>query len=217
MSSEEYYKHYKSGLLGVWVKSSTFISYYIRKRIFNLFMGAIKPDKNASILDVGVTPEIEHKAANFFERFYPWTSNITGVGIDDAYHLEKIYPGFKYVKADAKNLPFKDKSFDVVFSSAVMEHVGSQKNQKQVILELLRVGKKVFITTPDRLFPIDAHTGLPFLHYLSKNLHRKILKMLGIDFFAKEENLNLLTKRELQRFFPYKVIRMMGILIAYKD
>ncbi|MDR2732705.1 MAG: hypothetical protein LBB36_05750, partial [Fibromonadaceae bacterium] len=33
--------------------------------------------------------------------------------------------------------------------------------------------------------------------WLPKSIHRKILKIIGRDFFAKEENLNLLTRKEL--------------------
>ena len=53
------------------------------------------------------------------------------------------------------------------------------------------------ITTPNRYYPIDFHTKLPILHWLPKNLHRRILKLLKIEFFSKEKNLNLLSKNEL--------------------
>jgi hypothetical protein len=35
------------------------------------------------------------------------------------------------------------------------------------------------------------------LHWLPKILHRKILRIIGDDFFSYEENLNLLSKKDL--------------------
>ncbi|MDR1740563.1 MAG: class I SAM-dependent methyltransferase, partial [Synergistaceae bacterium] len=51
--------------------------------------------------------------------------------------------------------PFKDGEFDLVFSSAVIEHVGSFERQTRFISEAARVsGRYVFITTPNRWFPV---------------------------------------------------------------
>ena len=58
----------------------------------------------------------------------------------------------------------------------------------------------MIITTPNRYFPLDFHTKIPFLHFLPKKLHRFFLKVLGLSFFAKEENLNLLSKKDLLEF-----------------
>ena len=56
--------------------------------------------------------------------------------------------------------------------------------------------KKVFISTPNRNYPFDFHTKLPLIHLLPKNIHRKILK-IGLSFFSKEENLNLMAEKDL--------------------
>ena len=55
--------------------------------------------------------------------------------------------------------------------------------------------KNSFITTPNRFYPIDFHTKIPVIHWLPKNIHRLILKTLGLHFYANEENLNLLDKK----------------------
>ena len=83
-------------------------------------------------------------------------------------------------------------------SNATIEHVGSYQNQISLIKETFRVSKKyVFIQTPNRYYPIDFHTTLPFIHWLPKDMHRKILKFLGLNFYALEENLNLLSEKNL--------------------
>jgi 2-polyprenyl-3-methyl-5-hydroxy-6-metoxy-1,4-benzoquinol methylase len=87
---------------------------------------------------------------------------------------------------------------DVVFSSAVIEHIGSLQQQKQMLRECLRVARKgVFITTPNRWHPMEAHTLIPLLHWLPKSMHRRILRILGLNFYAREENLNLVDKKTL--------------------
>ena len=63
---------------------------------------------------------------------------------------------------------------------------------------VIKLSKKFFvITTPNRFYPIDFHTKIPFIHWLPKKIHRKILKLFGLNYFAKEENLNLLSKKEI--------------------
>src|SRR5439155_2232711 len=112
--------------------------------------------------------------------------------------LAKVYPGVRFVRADGCKLPFADGSFDYVHSSAVLEHVGDWQHQTRFLREAWRVSRKgVFITTPNRWFPIEFHTVLPLLHWLPPRLYRSLLVSLGRDFFACEANLNLLSRRDL--------------------
>jgi len=87
---------------------------------------------------------------------------------------------------------------DVVISNATIEHVGGFEQQKKMIENMLLLTKKYFIiTTPNRYHPLDFHTKLPILHWFPKKIHRKLLKLLKLEFFSKEENLNLLSKKDL--------------------
>ena len=56
------------------------------------------------------------------------------------------------------------------------------------------------IITPNRYHPIDFHTQIPLIHWLPKTIHRKILSLIGLKFYAQEENLNLLSKNDLVKF-----------------
>ena len=63
-------------------------------------------------------------------------------------------------------MPFADNSFDLVVSNAVIEHVGGLQ-QRCFLQESVCVARKdVFFTTPNRWYPIELHTLLPFIHYL---------------------------------------------------
>ena len=151
-----------------------------------------------TLLDVGVTSDQTYETSNYVEAWYPHKGKITAVGVDDAAFLEQRYPGITYRRADGRNLPFADNSFDVVHSSAVLEHVGSFANQRSLIEELTRVAKRVvFLTTPNRWFPVEVHSVLPFVHWLPKPWFRRLLRGTRYGFFALEENLNLLDRREI--------------------
>ena len=118
--------------------------------------------------------------------------------MDDAAFLEQRYPGVTFKRADGLNLPFESGSFDVVHSSAVLEHVGSFDNQRRFIQELVRVARRVvFLTTPNRWFPVEFHSVLPLIHWLPKPLFRKLLQGTRYHFFALEENLNLVDRGEI--------------------
>jgi len=190
----------------------------MRRIMFDRFL-ASGVEAQYSILDVGVTSDDKLEASNYLEAWYPLKERITACGIDDASFLESRYPGVSYVKADGRDLPFPDSHFDVVHSSAVLEHVGSHEQQKRFVSELARVAKHfVFLTTPNRWFPMEFHTVLPVLHWLPRPVFRRILAGLGHDKLSREENLNLLGKADILKicqelgFADYRVtsVRLMG-------
>lgn len=172
----------------------------MRRSMYDRFLSRVQPQAQETILEVGVTSDREYDFSNYLVAWYPHKSKITAVGIDDARFLEELYPGVKFMMADGKDLPFEDGAFDVVHSSAVLEHVGSRDNQMQFIRELTRVARRaVFMTTPNRWFPVEVHTVLPFVHWLPPRWFRAILRLLGHDMLSREENLNLLTATDLRQ------------------
>ena len=104
----------------------------MRRSMYDRFLSSVQPNSKDTILDVGATSDQVYDFSNYLEAWYPHKSRITAVGIDDAKFLQDLYPGVTFLKADGRDLPFADESFDVVHSSAVLEHVGSRENQTQV-------------------------------------------------------------------------------------
>jgi hypothetical protein len=169
-----------------------------RRRMFAAFLSAMTPAAKHGIADVGVASDRTHDHSNYFEAWYPYKSKITAVGLEDASFLERQYPGLRFIRASALDLPLADRSFDFVHSSAVIEHVGSAANQARFLHELWRIAKRgIFVTTPNRWFPIELHTVLPLLHYLPPPHYRRLLDRIGLCFFAEEGNLNLMSRRTL--------------------
>jgi SAM-dependent methyltransferase len=172
-----------------------------RTRMFEQFMHNVAPTAAETVLDLGVTPDHSLEESNFFEALYPWPQRITAASIEDARHLERRHPGVRFVHLAPGRLPFSDGEFDVVFCSAVLEHVGEREAQRAFVREALRVGRRFFFTTPNRWFPLEFHTLLPLLHWLPQPLHQGALRRVGHDFLARTENLNLLDEAALRGLF----------------
>jgi len=175
------------------------IALYQRRKMFAAFLAAMQPIEQDTVLDIGATSDRGYDHSNYFEAWYPHKHRITAAGIDEgARFLETTYPGVSFAFADGRNLPFADGAFDFVHSSAVLEHVGSRAQQARFLRESWRVARKgVFITTPNRWFPVEFHTVLPLVHWLPTRVFRRLLVVLGREFFAREENLNLLSEWSL--------------------
>jgi SAM-dependent methyltransferase len=201
------------------------LSMHVRRKMFTKFMTAIKPHENQIILDIGVTSDTKYQESNYFEKLYPYKDKIVCVGTEDGTHLETQYPGIRFVQiVPQEPLPFRDKEFDIAFCNAVIEHVGNSRQQREFVDEMLRVSSSFFLTTPNRWYPVEFHTAIPLLHFLPKKIYRRILSVLGETYWSKEDNLNLLSKKELCALFPKEAnvfidnIRLLGLstnLVAY--
>ncbi|HYI74780.1 MAG TPA: methyltransferase domain-containing protein [Gaiellaceae bacterium] len=203
------------------VRLADAISLRSRQRKLQLFLDELRPSAETTVLDVGAD-EIGFGEGggcgtmNFFEEHYPWPERITALGLHDGTAFRARYPNTAYVQGDACSLPFADGQFDVVFSNAVVEHVGDRKRQRQLVSEAIRVGRRVFLTTPNRRFPIEVHTRLPLVHWLPEPLSHPLYRATG---HAAATDLHLLTRRSFASLFPGHV-RIVGLgltLVAIVD
>lgn len=117
-----------------------------------------------------------------------------------------------WVVADARRLPFRDKAFDVAFSNSVIEHISAEDDRQAFAAEIVRVGRRYYVQTPSRWFPVEPHLMTPFIHYLPRGVQRKLLRNFtvwgvlvrptpeGCDAFLRD--IRLMTAGELRRLFP---------------
>jgi Methyltransferase domain len=134
-------------------------------------------------------------------------------------------------------LPFDDKSFDVVFSSSVIEHVAVEGQQawtivsgrkfraramvaqRQFAAEVRRIGKGYFVQTPNKWFFIEPHSWLPLVGWLPRELLLPTLALTN-RFWVKKTtpDWRLLTKGDMQSLFPDAQIlseRFTGLTKSY--
>lgn len=180
-------------------KTASSVSRVARESMFAFFMKIMRPTPESRIIDVGVTPDESLPDSNVFESLYPYKHRITATSIEDASHIRRLYPGVEFVRTERFDLPFQAGSFEIAFCSAVLEHVGDTHQQERFLKEILRVSKRFFIVTPNRQFPLELHTLLPVLHWLPRSSHQSLLRRLGFDFWAKSDNLTLLTPGEARK------------------
>jgi hypothetical protein len=103
-----------------------------------------------------------------------------------------------WIIGDGRRLPFPDGAFDLVFSNAVIEHVGDFESQRQFAEECRRVGRGYYVQTPNRRFPVEVHLMRPFIHWLPRRLQRLLLPE-GRSWFLQE--IRLLNRTEMRRLF----------------
>jgi hypothetical protein len=162
------------------------------------FLARFRVSETTSILDMGGSPFIWNVAGV--------RPRLTIVNLSTA-----NFSGdwFKAVEGDACHTRFEDRSFDIVFSNSVIEHLGSAEKQRQFARECMRCGKQFFVQTPNKWFIIDLHTLLPLLHWFPRLFRRAVrvsprvlLGKTTPEELADLRDLKLLDKKELQQLFP---------------
>ena len=71
------------------------------------------------------------------------------------------------MRGDASRAPVKDKSFDIVFASGVIEHITDQTKFLESVSRICKT--MAYISFPPFLSPVGGHSLSPF-HYLPGNL-----------------------------------------------
>jgi len=178
-----------------------------RRKRFLLFTEFIKDlERPVKIFDIGGTE-------NFWKQMGIYGDNdylITILNLDEP--DKTTDRNFEFVKGDALDLRhYNDKSFDVVFSNSVIEHIEIIEDRQKMANEVIRTGKRYFVQTPNYYFPFEPHFLLPFFQYLPKFIKIWLLLHFDIGWFkkcsSKAEALKLLnsnrllTIKELRTYF----------------
>lgn len=189
-----------------------------RERRARIFRARLRPDASDRILDLG-SGDGAHIAS-----IVPFRENVVLADISsESLDRGRTRYGFDTVRLEeGDRLPFADGEFDVVFCSSVIEHVTVPKteleryragrafrevaraSQRGFADEIRRVGKRYFVQTPYRYFPIESHTWLPFpVGILPRPAQIATIHVLN-RFWPKKTSPDwyLLTRREMRELFP---------------
>lgn len=160
--------------------------------------------ENSKILDVG-------GSYYTFWVYSPVKPKVTILN-PKASWLECNEPGFATMLGDGRALPFENKSFDIVVSNSVIEHLGEWQQQQIFAEEIRRVGRSYWVQTPNRGFFMEPHFLAPLIHFLPKPYRKRLARYftvwgLTIRPTPKQvdelvEEISLLNKPEVQTLFP---------------
>jgi Methyltransferase domain len=187
-----------------------------------LFRKLLSPSEHDAILDLG-SEEGDHIAG-----VVPFRANVTIADIDAA-ALERGQARFGFRTAllgESDRLPFADGEFDIVFCSSVIEHVTVGKDeltsvrsghdfanaawqrQREFADEIRRVGKRYFVQTPYKWYPIESHTWLPVVVVmLPRPLQLRLVSWLNRWWIKPTQvDWNLLTYAQMSTLFPEATI-----------
>lgn len=113
---------------------------------------------------------------------------------------------FDFVEGDACNVTaYADRSFELVFSNSVIEHVGGEEKQRAFADEVRRLGVKYWVQTPSIWFPVEAHTGMPFWFFMPEFIRQKFIKNWEEklpDWTEMVKGTTVLSKSEMRDYFP---------------
>ena len=179
----------------------------MRKRRFEYFKKyVLQLPKPIKILDIGGTQEF-WEMMDFVNEH---SIQITLLNID---HQQIRYFNFESIIGSVTELLcFSNFEFDVVFSNSVIEHVGPFWAQKKMADQIVRIGKRFFVQTPNYFFPIEPHFLVPGFQWLPLNIRAFLLKYFNLGWYKKTSNyesamedvssVHLLTKGKLAQLFP---------------
>ena len=104
----------------------------LRRTSINFVNNTLKENTNWKVVDIGCG----------------YSANKNASVIADIQDLSNFYKGKNFIKISGKKLPFKDKEFDFVIASHVIEHV---EDFEFFVKELERISTKGYIELPTRL------------------------------------------------------------------
>ena len=191
-----------------------------RHEIIEIIKEQINLNKIKDVLDIGTTSDEQNTSSNLIVKSLSNVSEFYSISdqkITSSFFKKTLQ---KSITENFSEEEIKKFRSDLVVSSATIEHVGNYNNQKMMLSNMIKLSKNIIIiTTPNRFHPVDFHTKIPFIHWLPKTIHRKILKILNLSFYSREENLNLLSKSDFIQLakdenitYEFKYIRLLGFI-----
>lgn len=198
------------------------ISAHFRHKRIATFLRLFQPTTRTSILDVGGLPRLWREMA------VPAQLTILNLLPLPEHEARFLTPNQKFAQGDGARLPWQDKSFDIVFSNSVIEHLGTWEKQMAFAGECRRVGTAHWIQTPAREFLVEPHFVTLFLHWFSPSLRRRLLRLFSLwgwlarprpeAVAAAVAEVRLLTLKEFKHLFPDSRIiveRWLGLPKSY--
>lgn len=157
-----------------WLVRSTYYHAHRAVTILGEFIGA-----GGRILDVGIGCGFSF---HLITGRYP---HAVGVDVDAKAVkvakelLDRDASTGNILAGDGCRLPFPNDTFDAIICNTTIEHVEDPQSLLRDLNRVLKPDGVLYLTAPNRLWPIEGHFGLPFLSYLPKRWANLYLRIMG--------------------------------------
>ena len=167
-----------------------------RERRYRLFLELCHVEPGEPILDVGAGK------GGALERFNT-TNPIVALDLEPDASEWLAAPNVTVQVGDGTKLQYADGEFGTVFSSSTVEHVPKEL-QPAFAAEIRRVGRRYFVQTPNRYFPIEPHYQFPLFQFLPHSVQKALNNRFSLGWRPRGqwEEVNLLSARDLRQLFP---------------
>lgn len=167
-----------------------------RERRYRLFLELCHVEPGEPILDVGAGK------GGALERFNT-TNPIVALDLEPDASEWLAATNVTVQVGDGTKLQYADGEFGTVFSSSTVEHVPKEL-QPAFAAEIRRVGRRYFVQTPNRYFPIEPHYQFPLFQFLPHRVQKALNNRFSLGWRPRGqwEEVNLLSARALRQLFP---------------
>jgi len=125
-------------------------------------------------------------AGDLFAFMEQGAAKVYGLEVEKSLHqlAQLRFKGSPYEQAfdfqvyDGDTFPYADQSFDIVFSTHVIEHTHQPLHYLYECLRVLRPGGVLFLDVPNRYYPIEQHVQLKYIHQIPSSLRNIVVRFL---------------------------------------
>lgn len=122
-----------------------------------------------SILDIGAGSG--HIAAHFAA-----SNKVTAADVEDQLCVPNS--GLQFLRLAGNTIPSENNQFDVVLLNHVLPYVPDQIAMLREVARVLKPDGCCYVASPNRLFPLDPHSHMPFVHYLPQSWYEWVVNHL---------------------------------------
>jgi SAM-dependent methyltransferase len=120
----------------------------------------------------------------YLKHLIPISETVIGLEYDFERAREASKHSDKVVRAASENLPYADKTFDMILSHEVIEHVSNDRMVVSEMVRTLRPGGRIVLFCPNRGYPFETHGifwrgqyhfgNIPFVNYLPRRVRDRL-------------------------------------------
>jgi len=192
-------------------KNPKSLSFRFRKRRFKLVKrlidGVLAEKGTCRIIDIGGTQKYWDISDGYIDN-----DNIQ-IHLINKTKVSSSKSNFSSVIGDATELGFlDDRSFDLVHSNSVIEHVGTWNDMRKMAFHVQRLAPIYYVQTPNFWFPYEPHLRFPIYHWMPEQIRFRLLMNLNLGWGGKRKDVDsamqavqswsLLDKRQFSDLFP---------------